>query len=221
MCFSASASFGASAVLLVVGIATIKKVQTPSQLFFASIPILFSIQQFAEGFVWITLSHINYSYLQNIPIYLFLFFAQVLWPFWVPLSFMQLEKNRFRKKIYLFLLVIGSFASFYFAYHLLFFEVNASIIPYHIHYEMTFPNRIFSLFLSALYFLATIIPPFLAKEKRMITLGLLNLSSFIITVLFFEKYVISVWCFFGALISWEIFLIMRDLKSKQDLTKNL
>lgn len=56
MCFSSIASFAASGILVVVGIASIKKVEYPSQLMFAGIPILFSGQQFTEGFVWLALN---------------------------------------------------------------------------------------------------------------------------------------------------------------------
>jgi hypothetical protein len=51
MCFSASASFGAGIVLAVIGVATIKKREQPSQIYFATIPFLFSIQQVSEGFL--------------------------------------------------------------------------------------------------------------------------------------------------------------------------
>ena len=55
MCFSANASFGAGVVLTIIGVAAIKKVQHPSQILFASIPLLFAVQQISEGILWITL----------------------------------------------------------------------------------------------------------------------------------------------------------------------
>ncbi len=51
----------------------------------------------------------------------------------------------------------------------------------------------------------------------MISLGLLNLTSLIITMIFFEDYIISVWCFFSALISWNVILVMKDLEVKHQL----
>ena len=55
MCFSSNASFGASAVLAVVGVVAIAKAKnTPGRLF-AAIPIIFSIQQFAEGMLWLSM----------------------------------------------------------------------------------------------------------------------------------------------------------------------
>ena len=98
MCFSTIASFGSSAILAVAGIACVKKIQAPSQIMFAYIPIFFSIQQFTEGLVWVTLTNNNYQHWQAIPIYLFVFFAQVLWLVWIPLSFYLIEKSSNRKK---------------------------------------------------------------------------------------------------------------------------
>jgi hypothetical protein len=48
MCFSANASFGMGAVLMVAGIASVKKVNNLSQVIFAAIPLLFAVQQFSR-----------------------------------------------------------------------------------------------------------------------------------------------------------------------------
>ena len=58
MCFSATASFGASAVLGVIGVAAVAKAKTKPQRLFASIPLVFAVQQLSEGFLWLS---------QNIP----------------------------------------------------------------------------------------------------------------------------------------------------------
>jgi hypothetical protein len=46
MCFSAGASFTASAVLTAVGAATLLEVRKPSQAALASVTIFFAVQQF-------------------------------------------------------------------------------------------------------------------------------------------------------------------------------
>lgn len=76
MCFSAGASFSAGAVLAVIGAASLKQVQRPSQIAFASIPMLFSIQQVAEGVLWVTLPDPSAITTQHVATYMFLFFAQ-------------------------------------------------------------------------------------------------------------------------------------------------
>ena len=84
MCFSLGASLVAGSVLSLIGVASVSNVKTPSQLMFESIPFIFGVQQFAEGFVWLSLSNCYYSKWQNVPITIFLIIAELIWPVWVP-----------------------------------------------------------------------------------------------------------------------------------------
>ena len=91
MCFSASASFGAGIVLSVIGIASLKKVQHASQIPFAALPLIFAIQQFSEGILWLVLPNLEYLILRQVITYVFLFFAQIVWPVWVPFAILLLD----------------------------------------------------------------------------------------------------------------------------------
>ena len=55
MCFSAAANFVGSGALGAVGVITLTKVRHRRELLFASLPALFAIHQFIEGFVWLGL----------------------------------------------------------------------------------------------------------------------------------------------------------------------
>lgn len=91
MCFSANASFTAGTVLTVIGAISVRKVRVPSQIFFASIPIIFAIQQFSEGFLWLSLTKPAFAELKVSMTFIFLFFAQIVWPFWVPFAVMKMN----------------------------------------------------------------------------------------------------------------------------------
>ena len=56
MCFSATASVSAGAVLLGIGTLTLKAANRPREFPFAAIPMLFAIQQLSEGVIWLTIS---------------------------------------------------------------------------------------------------------------------------------------------------------------------
>ena len=211
MCFSAEASFGASAILAVAGVVSIKKVNYRSQIPFASIPLIFSIQQFCEGFVWIGLN--NNAAWQQIPILIFLIFAQIVWPFWVPFSIFLLETSKRRKMLLAGLLVMGTMLSLYLIYCFSSYHFSAHIQHTHIRYDLSFPHEYIP-FLSIFYFLPTIVSPFVSGVKKMTYLGAFILGSFLISKLYFDDYVISVWCFFAALLSVVVFLIMRDMELK-------
>jgi len=214
MCFSANASFGVSALLLAGGVASVKSVKLNNSIFFAIIPFIFSVQQFLEGMLWLSFSNTHFLNWRTFSEYTFLVFAQVLWPIWVPLSILQLEKNQVKKKLLSGLLGLGIIVAFYIAYCLIVSPVNTIISNHHISYEVNYPHNT-SFMIGILYFLPTIVPPFISSLKKMKLLGLGILLSFIISKIFFKDYVVSVWCFFAAIISIIVYIIMKDYSAKK------
>ncbi len=212
MCFSAGASFGAGIVLSVIGVAAIKKVQHPSQIPFAALPLIFAVQQISEGILWLALPNPAYLMLQQIITYVFLFFAQIVWPLWVPLAILLLEKKEKRGKIQKIVAGIGMLLSGYLAYCLISFHVEAKIIEHHIFYQQDYPavNLTYGLWF---YIIATIVPAFISHIKRMWMLGVTILISYIISDIFYEQYVVSVWCFFASIISISVYAIMLEIKN--------
>lgn len=216
MCFSAGASFGASAFLAVVGIAAIKKVQEPSRILFASIPIIFSVQQFIEGLLWISFNNSNYVFFQEISAYLFLTFAHIIWPITVPLSILLLEKEVKRKKILQLFLAMGTLAALYLACCLFVFDLKVQAGNYHIHYELNYPDK-FTNFIKILYFIPTVISPFFSSIRRMSFVGWAIFFSLILSRLFFGEYLISVWCYFAGLISLLVLIILGTFYKSQKI----
>ena len=217
MCFSAGASFGAGVILTAIGVASVRKVESRSEIPFAGIPLIFAVQQFTEGFLWLALSNPVYAALKGVTTYTFLFFAQVVWPLWVPLSIMLIEKKTERKRVLKLLTGIGVVVSAYLLFCLISFPVSASISRYHISYSQDYPSFI-GLYLGVFYFIATIAPPFFSRNKYMWTLGAAILVSYIITIILYRDYVVSVWCFFASVISIAVFAIMMELKKKNRMS---
>jgi hypothetical protein len=212
MCFSAGASFSAGVVLTVIGVASIKKAQHPSQVLFASIPLIFGIQQFAEGVLWLTLPEGDYVNIQKSATYIYLLFAQIVWPIWTPIAILLLEKNATRKIIQKGFVVTGVLVGAYLAYCLVMFHVEAKIEGKHILYIQDYPTY-FKNFGIVFYGLATIAPSFFSHIKRMWILGTTILISYIITTIFYEHYILSVWCFFSSIISLSIYAIMMEISN--------
>jgi hypothetical protein len=215
MCFSANASFGAGVVLTVIGVASIKKTQHRSQLLFASIPFLFGIQQLAEGVLWVTLPNPAYLQIQKIATYVYLFFAQVLWPIWVPFAILLVEKSETRNKIQWVLLGAGLMAGLYLGYCLLAFHVEAKIAGHHIMYLLDNPDMPQN-YIFVLYGIASILPAFFSHIKHMWILGVSALVSYLVSAFFFEHYVLSVWCFFASIISLIIYAIMAEISKSEE-----
>jgi hypothetical protein len=220
MCFSAEASFIGGAVIIAIGVVTVKTIHKKSQLLFAAIPLFFGIQQMMEGLLWLTIPYTDYGWAQSLSKYAFLTMANVLWPVMIPLSVLFMEENPKRKKTLRIFLITGIALSLYYAYCLVFFHVTPVIINYHIHYENDFPGK-FSIIAFLIYLAATIPPLFVSSVKRMYLFGGLLAFSCLVTAIFFTQYLTSVWCFFAALISALIFWILKDAKIKFRLDKQI
>jgi hypothetical protein len=211
MCFSANASFGAGAALLAAGVLSVRFIRKPEQIPFAVIPLIFGIQQICEGFLWLSLMNTEYQSWQNGSTYAFLVFAQIVWPAWVPFSIFLIEKNNLRKKILLGLSMIGGSVSIYLAYCIFNFPLLASISSHHIHYELKFPLH--QVYLSGiLYFIPTVLPAFFSSVKSMRFFGVCILISYVITKIFFGENLVSVWCYFAAVLSVIVLLIMKNIQ---------
>ncbi|PXY40421.1 hypothetical protein DMB65_12475 [Flavobacterium cheongpyeongense] len=211
MCFSATASFSAGIVLAVIGVASIKKIQHRSQTMFALIPFIFAIQQFSEGLLWLSIPNEKWSCLQTSITYFYLIIAQIIWAVWVPVAILLLEKEQTRKQMQRILVAIGMFVSMYLTYCLFHFSIRSEIDCYHIAYIQTYPED-FRVMGGLLYIIATILPPFFSHIRRMWWLGVMVLISYIVTTVFYESYLVSVWCFFASVISLSVYLILSEIK---------
>jgi hypothetical protein len=211
MCFSAEASFAGGVIISAIGVATIKKVHNPSQLIFASIPLFFGIQQFAEGLVWMTIPNPDYANVLKISTYVFLIMADFLWPMMIPLAVLFMEENKKKKRILRVFSIAGLTLSMYYAFCLLSFNIYPQISGYHILYKTDFPKSL-SMIAFVIYLIVTITPLFVSSIKRTHLLGALMFLSCLVTAIFFRQYLTSVWCFFAALISGVIYWILRDSK---------
>lgn len=207
MCFSAIASFSAGTVLTTAGIITTQKVQSKSQLAFAAIPLLFGIQQLSEGFVWLSLTHQQYAHWQQAATHAFLFFAHALWPVWVPFAALLFETKQPQKTIIFGFFILGLLLSLGEIYCLSAYHVESRIYGKHIEYLITYP-RPFVAVSEIVYGVVTLIPCFVSSFKKMRWFAIVLATSLVLTGIFYQAWLISVWCFFAALLSVIIYRIL-------------
>lgn len=220
MCFSPEASFAGGAIISAIGVVTLTKVHKPSQIIFASIPLFFGVQQIAEGFLWLAILNPEYLFLKNFCTQFFLIMAEFLWPTMIPLAILFMEENKKKRKILWAFLSLGMLLSFYYLYCIVFLDVFPIIDGFHIKYVNNFPKPL-GHYAFAGYLIVTITPLFISSVKRTKILGILMFLSCLVTGIFFTQYLLSVWCFFAALISGVIFWILRDSKRKVKFDKLL
>jgi len=218
MCFSMEASLVGGVIISAIGVVTVKKVHKSSQILFASIPLFFGLQQFAEGFLWYSLPNPDLQTIQNISAYTFVIMAQVIWPLLIPLSVLVMEKSAKKKKILYIMFAFGVVLALYYSFCLISFTISPQIMGYHIKYFNSFPMSLAKpAFLF--YLIATIPPFFVSSIKRMKLMGYLMTGSCVVTVIFFTQYLTSVWCFFAALLSGVIYWILNDSRRAFNLEK--
>lgn len=207
-------SFGAGAVLFAISIVAFSGARTSPQRALAAIPLLFSIQQITEGVVWLSLTTTHWAYLRLPATYIFLVFAQMVWPVYIPFCALLLEQHSGRKKIIGATLVTGTALAAYTAVLLALHPPAATAEMHHIRYTLDFAlaNK---WYYGLLYFIPTILSLWLCSQRPLHLLGYLFLASYLFTRLLFHFYVISVWCFFGAIISIVTIAIIYRLNKKE------
>ena len=220
MCFSATASFGASMMLAGIGSVSIIKAKTPSLRVLAFIPFIFSIQQFTEGWVWLSLTKENFISWKLPCTYIFLFFAEVMWPIGISFSMMLFEKKEKRKNI-LRVIFYGSIGlSAVLAYSLFYYTADVKVIGNHVMYSVNTPDN-FKSITNVFYFITAVLPPFLSTVKKAWLIGIALIVSYLITKIFFEDYIISIWCYFATIISAIILWIILENKNNHHIYSNV
>ena len=217
MCFSASVSYSAAAVLVSTGLYAVQQAKRlhPPYLMWALVPIFFGLQQAFEGRVWQELDAGNAS--AAVPFALgFHFFSHFLWLWWLPLSSYLVEPGKIRKRVFGGCAIFGAFAGAL-VYSVMLFHpewMSVAVREHSITYDFSFPYRS-SIHLpitpAALYAL-TILVPLLFSSHRLIRIfgGLAILSSVLASAAYGYAYV-SVWCFFAAMLSLYLVYMIRHL----------
>ncbi|NBQ17153.1 hypothetical protein EBU24_02455 [bacterium] len=207
MCFSAQASFGASLVLLVIGILAIYKNKDTKTRLFAWIPVLFGVQQFCEGVVWIAKTDQAFSLYAQIASYGFLFFAYILWPVFLPLTVYLMETEERKKRCLASFLGIGAVVSSGLLWIMIQNGIVVEVSCNHIAYFIGMPD-IFHYWSLFWYFMATIVPFLIVSKKYMRHFGFVITVSAAASLFVYSYYFTSVWCFFAALISTAVYCLI-------------
>ena len=202
MCFSATASFSAGAVLLGIGAFTLKSARRPRELAFAAIPLLFAIQQLVEGVIWLTF-RVEAPLLNSVMTHAYSFFSHVLWPAYVPLAVWLIEPPGRRRHVLLVFAAGGVAVATYLLYILVAFPVVSRPTGQHVEYVSP---HFFAAVTMTLYLLSTTTSPLFSTHRMVKVFGALALLAFGAAYYFYAQWFISVWCLFAALLSAVIYL---------------
>jgi hypothetical protein len=198
MCFSATANFVGSAGLGVIGVVTLTKVKHRRELLFASLPVLFAVHQFIEGFVWLGLDGRLSPTVTHDMGAAFMLYAQGLLPFLLPLSVFLFEPDGKGRRRMLPFVALGLGTTLYIlwaltAYPLQVYERANSIV-----YINAATNNTT---VAILYVIATCGSLFFSKVRIMVAFGAANLAILLIVMAFKRYAFTSLWCAYAAIAS--------------------
>lgn len=209
MCFSAQASFTASAILALIGlIAVIKARHNLSLIPLATIPFIFAIQQLCEGIIWTSATHNPNGLTHITATYCYIFFAYFFWPIWIPFAMLVTESDGWRKAF----CYSGLFAGLCFAIYRIIqisnYGVWSHIADCHIAYP-TYDSDNKFMIPTLLYLYATAIPLLASRMRYTWLLSGAWAGSLLFTTFWYPAHIVSTWCFFAAIISILITLIVH------------
>lgn len=214
MCLSAPVSFAAAAVLVPVGALALRRAWRGDRRFAAlsALPLLMGVQQFIEGLVWISGASGTAAQTQALSL-VYMFFAWLLWPVWIPLSVYFIEPHRRRAAYLIFALAGGMLGAAQYAGYLAHSGwLEVTFLDYAIRYSgAELLDAVTGRPVTYLAYVAILITPLLmSTDRRVRVFGALVTAVVAVTAGFFQWAYISVFCFGGAVISLYILWALRE-----------
>jgi hypothetical protein len=198
MCFSATANFVGSGVLGAVGVVTLTKVKHRRELLFASLPTLFAVHQFIEGFVWLGLDGILSPAVTHDMGAAYVLYAQGLLPFLLPLSVLLFEPDGNSRRRMLPFVVLGAATGLYLVWAIATYTTQIYVVDNSIVYLNPATDH---MTVAVLYIIATCGSLFFSKVKAMVVFGTANLAILLIVDAIKRYAFTSVWCAYAAIAS--------------------
>ena len=211
MCFSATANFVGSGVLGAIGVATLTKVRHRRELLFASIPALFAVHQFIEGFVWLGLDGVLPAAVAHNMGAAYVLYAQGILPFLLPLGVLLFEADAPSRRRMLPFAIIGGVTTLYMLWGLAADPLQVYVRQNSIVYVNPATNHTT---LAVLYVISTCGSLFFSKVRAMVLFGIANLAILLVVMAVKRYAFTSVWCAYAAVAS--IIILAYFWKSSPD-----
>ena len=196
--FMAILNFTLSGAIFVVSILTLRKVSQPKEVVFASLPLLFALHQFTQGFVWLGMDGLINPRALQIAESLFVFYAQGILQFLVPLAVWLHEPKGIRKTLIALLMYLGAFLTAYSLWGLSIVPTEVSIVNGVLYYKNPITDQ---LWLGIGYVLTTCGSLIFSRSIAIQLFGWLNFAA-LVAIYFINPYgFTSLWCLYAAAVS--------------------
>jgi len=196
--FFAILNFTLSGAIAIVGILTLRKASTPNEVVFASLPLLFALHQFTQGFVWLGMYHLIEPRALKIAESIFVFYAQGFLQFLVPFALWLIEPSGVRKNLIGVLSILGGILMVYTMWGLSVQPTFVSIENNALVYLNPWTDK---LWVALIYVLTTCGSLILSSSIAIQLFGWLNLLGLTAVYLLKPYAFTSLWCLYAAAIS--------------------
>lgn len=196
MCFSETASLVAGGALCSAGGVAVWKAGYSRDLGIAMIPMIFGVQQIAEGFVWHDLHRGNDSLTWAVTV--FTIIAYSWWPLYLPFAVRLIERGKTRRALLTVMQTIGAAVSAYLLAGLASHNIHPIIDSGHIDYQYQFPHEYKAI---AVYAFVVIFAPLLSSGRYVRWLGVAIMIGAPTSYFVSKHSAESLWCFFSAVCS--------------------
>lgn len=176
-----------------------------SALSIAVIPVLFGVQQFCEGLVWVGIGR-GHTAMTHIAALGYLFFALAFWLFWIPFSAVFFERRRKVRLILGLDACVGLLGGLVLVVPV-FLNPGAleiTVIHHSIRYDYPAPpaRLIAPQVMWQFFYVAVIsLPLIVSQYKQLIGYSTALVVSAVISHVYFYYAFASIWCFFAAFLS--------------------
>lgn len=215
MCFSATASFTASGILAIIGLLSMGAARTKNLKLFAATPLFFAAQQASEGALWLLIPTSPLATITHICTALFLFFAYLFWPIWMPGVMLKLETIPRRHRVMYWLLAYGVIVALIGLAYILTTSITPQVLENHISYAVSEAGNGWVQYygyywiLKLSYCIAVMGPLWISSIPYMRLLAVGVTLGYLATEIWYMVTFASVWCFFAALVSGLVFIVVR------------
>jgi hypothetical protein len=185
------------------------KVKHRRELLFASLPTLFAVHQFIEGFVWLGLDGVLSPAVTHNMGAAFMLYAQGLLPFLMPLSVMLFEADGNSRRRMVPFTVLGGLTTLYILWGLTAFPTEIFVRGNSIVYINQATNITA---VAVFYVIATCGSLLFSKVKDMVIFGVANLAILLVVMAVKRYAFTSLWCAYAAVAS--VIILAYFWKSK-------
>jgi len=220
MCFSATASFAVAAALVPAGVYCVITTSYVGVRWMplAIYPFAFSVQQAVEGVLWLGIDSGDQA-IVDATSRGFLFFSHFFWLAWLPFSMYWLEDEQWRRRLFLGLSAVGGIfgLSTFLPLLLMTDWLSVGLVERSIEYKtvLIYDGVVNRLTARSIYGLLVVSALFLSPNLWIRLFGGLITASFLGTSVFFPQTLVSVWCYFAAVISASIVVVLAIEHQRQ------